>query len=75
MVQRSFLEKIDRINGLNYWKQLQSLKINSLQRRRERYQIIYIWEILEGMVSNLSGKSQIILRESDRRGRFVSKKH
>ena len=49
MVQRSFLRKIDGMNGLDYWKQLQALKINSLKRRRERYQIIYVWKILEGL--------------------------
>ena len=69
MVQRSFLRKIDGMNGLDYWKQLQALKINSLERRRERYQIIYVWKILEGLVPNLSGSSKIEPRLSDRRGR------
>ena len=69
MVQRSFLRKIDGMNGLDYWKQLQALKINSLERRWERYQIIYVWKILEGLVPNLSGSSKIEPRMSDRRGR------
>ena len=30
------------------------LKLYSLQRRRERYIIIYVWKILEGLVPNLS---------------------
>ena len=38
------------MSELNYWQQLEHLKLYSLQRRRERYQIMYIWCILEGLV-------------------------
>ena len=30
------------------------LKLYSLQRRRDRYTIIYVWKILESIVSNLN---------------------
>ena len=50
MVQRNFIRKISGMSDLNYWQQLEHLKLYSLQRRRERYQIIYIWCILEEIV-------------------------
>ena len=40
----------------------------SLQRRRERYRIIYIWRVLEGQVPNI-GNHRITCKTSDRRGR------
>ena len=33
---------------------LSCLKMYSLQRRRERYRILYVWKIIEGLVPNLS---------------------
>ena len=35
-----------------YWDQLTRLKLYSLEHRRERYQIIYTWRIIEGQVPN-----------------------
>ena len=46
-VQRNFLKKIHNNRNLSYWDQLRHLKLFSLQRRRERYRIIYLWKILE----------------------------
>ena len=46
---------------------LEVLKLYSLQRRRERYGIIYVWKIINGLVPNLS--DPIICSFSDRRGR------
>ena len=69
MIQRSFLRKINGACNLNHWEQLQTFKISSLERRRERYQIIYVWKILEGLVPNFPGSSEITPRHSDRRGR------
>ena len=39
---------------LSYSKHLEVLKLYSLQRRRDRYGIIYVWKIIEGLVPNLS---------------------
>ena len=39
----------------NYWERLHELKLYSLQRRRERYIIIYIWKITQQMVPNIDG--------------------
>ena len=52
MVQVNFLKKIKDIPKLDYWEQLKFLKMYSLQRRRERYCIIYVWKILENRVPN-----------------------
>ena len=51
-VQRNFLRKISGISHLPYWDQLKELKLYSLERRRERYMIIYVWRIIEGQVPN-----------------------
>ena len=53
-VQRNFFKKIKGLSTLDYWEQLRTLKMYSLQRRRERYRIIYIWSILEGLVPNFN---------------------
>ena len=48
-IQRTFTYKITEVQHLNYWERLQELKLYSLQRRRERYIIIYIWKITQHM--------------------------
>ena len=55
------------IYGLDYSDRLVYLKLHSLQRRRERYCIIYVWKIIEGLVPNFS--NPIVCLYSDRRGR------
>ena len=68
MVQRSYIRKISGMRDLSYWEQLNKLKMYSLERRRERYRIIYTWRILEGHVPNV-GNNRITSREHERRGR------
>ena len=51
-LQKDFLNRIPELRGENYWQKLKSLKMISLQRRQERYRIIYIWKILEGQAPN-----------------------
>ena len=53
-LQKTFYNKIDGMSHLSYWEQLIELKTYSLERRRERYQIIYTWRIIEGQTPNLS---------------------
>ena len=53
-IQISFTKHIIGMQSLEYSKQLVSLKLYSLQRRRERYCIIYVWKIIEGLVPNFS---------------------
>ena len=54
MVQKNFLKKIHGFNTLTYWERLKHFKIYSLQRRRERYAVIYIWKIIEELVPNFT---------------------
>ena len=55
------------MQSLEYSERLVSLKLYSLQRRRERYCIIYVWKIIEGLVPNFS--KPIVCSYSERRGR------
>ena len=42
---------------LNYWQHLQQLKLYSLERRRERFVIIHVWKIMNGLAPNLDTSS------------------
>ncbi len=44
-VQRNYTRRISSCRDLNYWERLKKLSLLSLQRRRERYIIIYTWKI------------------------------
>ena len=66
-VQRAFTKHISGMGFLSYSKRLEVLKLYLLQRRRERYGIIYVWKIIEGLVPNLT--HPITCSFSDRRGR------
>ena len=70
-VQRNFLRKVSGMQHLSYWQQLQELSLYSLERRRERYIIIYIWQIIEGKVPNIDSPDHAGIRAtwSPRRGR------
>ena len=68
-LQRSFLRKIQDRRRVDYWKRLKEFKLYSLERRRERYRIIYIWKILEKHVPNLESNGEIIPEISIRMGR------
>ena len=65
-VQRSFASRISSVQHLNYWERLKALNLYSLQRRRERYTIIYVWKTLERIVPNVG----IQVNEHPRRGRL-----
>ena len=72
ILQRSFLCKIKGTYQLTYWELLKKFRTYSLQRRRERYQLIYTWKVLEGKVPNVSHKEDYSISPSvsDRRGRM-----
>ena len=71
VVQRSYTARIAGVGHLNYWERLQRLKLYSLERRRERYQVIYIFKILTGAVPNFSNaRFRIRQTTSARRGRL-----
>ena len=46
-LQRTFTSYIKDGKDLNYWERLEHLKLYSVERRHERYQIIYAWKIIE----------------------------
>ena len=65
-IQRSFTRKIKGTQNMDYWQRLKFLNLYSLERRRERYSIMYTWKILEHLVpSSLSIDPKI----HNRRGR------
>ena len=69
-LQKAFTRKIRRSSpSQDYWERLQTYRLYSLERRRERYRIIYVWKTLEGIVPNLTGRSKIVARSSFRYGR------
>lgn len=51
-VQQNFTKKIIGLHELNYHERLKKLSLFSLQRRRERYIIIYMFKILNNQVPN-----------------------
>ena len=51
-VQRTFTYRISGYRHLTYWQRLDKLRLYSLQRRRERYAILYMWKINTGLVTN-----------------------
>ena len=71
-IQWNFIKRICGVSS-NYWEALKELQMHSLQRRRERYMIFYVWKILEGTVPCVhSGSSTDILKNDFnlRRGRL-----
>jgi hypothetical protein len=69
-VQRTFTYRIAGMRDFNYWRRLKELGLYSLERRRERYIIIYVWKILSEMVPNVScGRDGIAAVVNPRRGR------
>ena len=69
-LQRTFTSKIYGTNSMNYWQRLKHLNLYSLERRRERYIIIYIWKIINDIVPNLNydGENLITTYNNPRRG-------
>ena len=49
-LQRTFTSYINETKSLNYWDRLKSMKLFSIERRFERYLIIYIWKVIEDKV-------------------------
>ena len=52
-IQKSFTSRIEGMEGKNYHERLKELKLYSLERRRERYLIIYAWEQIENIRENI----------------------
>ena len=54
-IQKTFTSKIDGMEGLDNHERLEKLDLYSLERRRDRYFIIYGWQQLEGLKENVLG--------------------
>ena len=63
----------DSNDCLSYSERLTSLNLYSVQRRRERYIIIYVWKMLESKVLNLNPPTISLWNE--RRGRICVESH
>ena len=70
-VQHSFTKFITGMRDCSYSDRLSLLRLYSLQRRRERYCIIYAWKIIEEVVPNFS--KPIVCTHSECRRRYCSK--
>ena len=64
-VQKTFTSRISALKSDDYWKRLKEMSLMSLQRRRERYIILQVWKILNGVSPNDIGMK---FRETSRRG-------
>ena len=69
-IQRSFTARISVISHMNYWDRLKYLNVYSLERRRERYSILYVWKILSGLCPNIEGSDSIVPYHNIRQGRL-----
>ena len=65
--QRSFTRNINGMEGLDYAQRLKKLKMYSIQRRHERYKILYVYKIKEKLVPNVT-QSHGLYFEYGRRG-------
>ena len=67
-LQYDFFKKIPELKGLSYWDCLQNMNMLSMQRRLERYRVIYTWKILENLAPNC-GITEIEGSDRSRLGR------
>ena len=67
-IQRDYFIKIPALCGLSYWEQIDKMNMLSLQRRLERYRIIYSWKVLENLVPNC-GIQEVKASAESRQGR------
>lgn len=51
-LQQNYFNRIPSLKHLNYWQKLKQMKMISLQRRQERYRVLYVWKTLQGLVPN-----------------------
>lgn len=53
-LQKSFTYRISGMQESNYWKRLKLLNLMSLQRRRERNIILFVWKIKNSVYPNVT---------------------
>ena len=66
-LRKAYTKIIPEFRLINYWERIEKLKINSQQRRLERYRIIYTWKDRMGrqcVMPTLKGRQKVqTLRE------------
>ena len=72
-VQKQFLSQIrdSVLDKMTYWEKLSEMRVYSQERRRERYQICFLWKLSQGLVEGYT----IDWQWSDRRGRLAIPKN
>ena len=71
-IQRFYTMRISDTKNLNYWERLSQLKLYSVERRIERYIIIYVWKVLECLI--VAPETEIIVPYfSTRQGRMCKR--
>ncbi|CAL4214930.1 unnamed protein product [Meganyctiphanes norvegica] len=65
---RSFTRHIKGMKELDYGQWLKALNLYSIQRRHERYKVIYAYKIEEGLVQNISKDNGLIFTYHGRHG-------
>jgi hypothetical protein len=68
-IQRCFISQVKgpALKEMTYWERLSELRVYSQERRRERYQICFLWKLSQGLIQGFEIKWQW----SDRRGRLT----
>ena len=66
-VARAFTARVDNMDGLDYWERMFKLGMYSQERRRERYQIIFVWKLSQGLVTGYN----LSFQQNERRGLLV----
>ena len=49
-IARHFTAQIEGMQSMDYWDRLSALGLYSQERRRERYQMIFLWKVAQGLV-------------------------
>ena len=62
---------MEDVCGLSYWDQLNKMKMLSLLRGLERYQIIYSWNVLKNLVPNCEPQEMKASAESPQGRRIL----
>ena len=65
---KSYTQGVFGLDDKNYWERLHEIRLNSIQKRMERYRIMYIWKVVSEKVPNLGLKWD----ENCRRGEMVT---
>ena len=66
-IARHFTAKVHGLEDMDFWETLQALNLYSQKRRRERYMIIFIWKVAQGLVQGYHAS----FTSSPRRGRVM----